>query len=126
MPPRDDQHVQKARLNEEFAKGLDRTLATAEMWSVVVIFYAALHYVQSYFVTVGASEDSYNHEKREAQIARDPKLKFILGPYKFLFKMSHTARYRCVHFATEHPDPYGQAEKLLSAIKAQVDRAKEP
>src|SRR5580692_10091728 len=108
--PRDDQHVQKARLNEDFARGFDRTIAIAEMWSVVVIFYAALHYVQSYFAKSGASEDAYNHEKREAEIARDPTLKYILGPYKFLFKMSHTARYKCVHFATQYPDPYGQAE----------------
>lgn len=121
--PRDYEHLQKARLNEAFADALDKSTDIAELWSVVVAFYSALHYVQRYFVTVGAAELSYNHENREKEIQKDPKLKFILPQYKYLYKMSHVARYKCAHFPSIYPKPYVTAEGLLRAIKGQVDRA---
>src|ERR1035437_3939828 len=123
--PREDEYVQKARLNEDFARGLDKTLPTAETWSVIVVFYAALHYVQSYFAKYSTADQCHNHEAREKEIARDPKLRHILSQYKYLFKMSHTARYKCVHFVSVYPNAYPTAEKYLGVIKTQVERAKQ-
>jgi hypothetical protein len=117
--PRDDQHHQKARQNEQFANSINRSTTVAEEWAVVITFYSALHCVQAYFARFGAS-DCDNHKKRETEIARDDKLKPILPQYLFLYKLGHLSRYKCFALPA---NAYDKAQYALSVIKAQVDKA---
>jgi hypothetical protein len=118
--PRDDQHHQKARQNEQFATTINRSTVVAEEWAIIITFYSALHYVQRYFAKCGAG-DCDNHQKREEEIKRDDKLRPILPQYKFLYKLGHMSRYKC--FALPSNKPYEQAQSALAVIKAQVDKA---
>jgi hypothetical protein len=83
-----------------------------------VSFYPALHYVQAYFAKFSAG-DCDNRKKREAEIARDPKLSYILPVYQYLYKLGHLSRYKCSGLPT---NPYNHAEAILDKIKRQGDK----
>ncbi len=116
--PRDDQHIQKATQNENFAESLDVTDATSESWAVVATFYSALHYVQSALAKGGS--DCSDHKTRSKEIARDPILKYIAGPYEHLFRLSHLARYKIGALPAK---PFDLAKSDLVAVKKQVFNA---
>ena len=117
--PREDQHRQKAGLNEAFAERLDASDATCENWAVVAAFYSALHHIQSYFAK--HSVEAKSHEERFDQIKKDEKLRPALPSYKYLYTLSLTARYYCSGLPVEAYSK--EAKPRLAAVKKQVDLA---
>ena len=117
--PREDQHQQKAERNEEFAASLDTANPTHENWAVVASFYAALHYVQTYFARKGI--EAASHDERFEQIKRDVKLRHALVCYKYLNTLSRTARYYCTGLPASAYTK--EAKPNLAAVKTQVQHA---
>jgi hypothetical protein len=117
MPP-DTRHTQKAIRNEQFASELDTANPVKESWAVIAVFYSALHYVQSVLQTSGV-DDAFNHKRRAEEIARDPILKYIAGPYDWLQKLSELARYKCKPLPGK---AYTDAKARLEAVKKQVEK----
>lgn len=60
-------------------------------WALVILFYAALHYVEAYLATVGQHQRS--HTTRDNVVARDPNLKKIFSEYQDLKFYGNNARY---------------------------------
>src|ERR1700761_3291825 len=116
--PREDQHFKKAECNEKFANSLDLSDPTEENWALIAAFYSALHYVESYFARFGVY--CGNHEKREIEFKRDPRIRSSYASYRYLQALSHTARYKVVGLP---PNPYGQAKAHLATVKKQIDLA---
>jgi hypothetical protein len=116
--PRDYQHAQKAKLNEEFAASLDVSDPTCESWAVVAVFYSALHHVMVALIKGG--NYCSDHKTRAEKIAKDPFLKHIAGQYDYLETLSKLARYE---YAGLPPTPYRAAKANLEHVKRQVQRA---
>jgi hypothetical protein len=115
--PREDEHLTKARKNEEFSSRLDLSDPTNESWAVISSFYAALHYVQAYFVKYGV--ECHDHKHTEYQFLRDRKIRTAYSSYKWLRDLSQTARYKCVPL----PVPYSQAKPRLDTVRDTIRKA---
>ena len=103
--------------NDQFAASLQVGDPTCENWAVVVAFYAALHYVESYFARF--SVECHKHEQRDIEIKKDAKIRPLYKNYKFLFELSRTARYYVKGlpdqaYSRSRPSPH------LEAIKKQI------
>lgn len=61
-------------------------------WSVVIVFYMALHYVQAYF-DYKLKEHPQYHADIQYRIKKTPQLKLIYSRYKQLQDDSEAARY---------------------------------
>ena len=60
-------------------------------WSITVLFYSALHYVEAYFA--GQGTGCKNHTSRAGSIQRDPRIRSIFIEYRDLENLSREARY---------------------------------
>lgn len=116
--PREDQHRTKAEKNEAFARTISTADATSEAWAVVVAFYSALHYVESYLAKYGVHAG--NHQDRFREIMRDDRIKPAYTSYKFLYDMSRLARYS---YDGLPPQPYSKAKPQLEAVRRQIEFA---
>jgi len=67
-------------------------------WSVVALFYAALHYVEGVFVLLG-KKCTTTHVKRDEALARDARFATVLPLYNYLKQQSLLARYECVQLS---------------------------
>ena|ERR1700732_1464211 len=118
MPP-DDQHRTKAERNEQFADSLDKTDPIRENWAVVAAFYAALHYVEQFFVKYGTP--CFSHDERNNQFKGDKRILNAYKPYSYLSHLSHQARYKLEPLPIEAYNKY--AKPRLLAVKQQIDEA---
>jgi hypothetical protein len=89
-----DEHLDKARHNEQAAAAFPSAYRD---WSVVAIFYSALHYIEIQLSIEGTNPTS--HEKRDPIIAKHHLLRNIWNPYKKLNVLSRNARYYSVPIA---------------------------
>jgi hypothetical protein len=81
--------------NENLAR---RLAAQGEpAWAITVLFYAAVHLVQSYLASKGAIPST--HAARETAIERDAALRPITRHYEILKRTSEIARYDCEPFS---------------------------
>ena len=71
-------------------------------WNVTVIFYAAMHYVQSYLCKNGYQTTFRNHTERNNYLAiissRDHAIAKIVSDYVALFKASLSTRYTACYY----------------------------
>lgn len=114
----EQQHHSRAVCNERFADSLDCSDPTNENWAVVSAFYAALHYVQSYFEhhSIICGE----HTQRKRYIKNDSVLRAVFTEYDYLYTLSRTARYK---FGGLPTNPYRKAKEKLEKVKATVEGA---
>lgn len=105
-------HKAKAESNERLATLLK---SPNEDWTVIVLFYAALHYVEAHFAKNNPPLHSPNHEKRDASVARSPILKPQWKNYRELKNQSRLARYEA-HIKFGNSDIVDAAQRL-EAIK---------
>lgn len=82
-------HIAQAQSNEDLAKFLENT--AYRDWRATSLFYAALHYVQAYFVDNGRSPS--RHSDREEEIHLDKRISAIWNDYRSLKDWSTRARY---------------------------------
>ena len=86
-----EEHLEKVAENLAFLASIHENTRGAFCWSITVLFYTALHYIEAYF----ASHDKgfTNHASRGIEIRRDPRIKSIYRTYRKLEDLSREARY---------------------------------
>ena len=105
------QHVKKAKENEEFASTLDLTTRAGIDWSVSVAFYAALHYVQA-FLRAHTPFAPILHSDRDNAI-NNTLLKAIYNDYRELKTFSRDARYDVPNFNKTDVEYVGRCLKKI-------------
>lgn len=90
--PRQEEHIEKARYNEQFFSSFNLDTTPFLDWVVNGIFYSALHYLDSYLASKGENPDE--HRERIRLIQGDPKLgQLIFYHYMSLKDDSEGGRY---------------------------------
>ena len=89
-------HRRQAEHNRRFLHTFDLASADYLDWVVTVLFYTALHLIDSYLATHGHHPKS--HQERNKYIRRYPYLALIWPDYRFLEHRSRAARYDVVTF----------------------------
>jgi hypothetical protein len=116
--PAKDEHLQKCSDNESLASNLAASTESAAInWRLVMLHYAALHYVEAYFATKG--KHSKNHPERDDNVLRDPNTQPIYKFYSKLKMFSHNARY---NMNSENSGRVTEMEGHLTAIKKHLSR----
>jgi hypothetical protein len=91
--PSQEEHLQKADRNEQFAVFLaDKT--TYYDWAATVLFYAALHYMDA--ILAAAMDHPKTHDKRHSSIRKNGTLRRVYAEYRALESLSRNARYYAV------------------------------
>ena len=94
--PTKDEHLAKAEGNAAFALSLPLGNQTKIDWALVVLFYAALHYVEAYLSTIG--QHLRSHTTRDNAVGRDPNLRKVYSEYQDLKYYGYNARYEVCGF----------------------------
>lgn len=115
MPTRDE-HVKKAQGNETFAASIAPNTQTEIDWTLVVLFYAAVHYVEAYLYKQWG-QHVRSHTTRDKYFGKEASLKKIFAPYSHLKFYGYNARYEVSTFTAVDTQ---EAAKYLSEIKAQI------
>ena len=114
--PTKDEHVKKAEGNEAFAAAIAPNTQTEIDWTLVVLFYAAVHYVEAYlFKQWGMHVRS--HTTRDKYFGKEASLKKIFSPYSHLKYYGYNARYEVSGFTAADTQ---DATKYLTEIKNQI------
>jgi len=114
--PSKTEHVTKAEGNETFVSGIALTAQPNIDWALVVIFYAAVHYVEAYLSLTGIHLRS--HATRDNCVGRDSRLRLIFREYGDLKYYAYNARYEVMPFSAS--DVANVALPALDKIKAQL------
>jgi len=85
-----DDHRQQAQENIALSDSLHQSGQNLD-WAVVVLFYAALHYIDAYLLP----RDPTDHDERNGYIRDCAFLKEIWKHYRVLAERSQDARYEC-------------------------------
>ena len=108
------EHIDWAERNERFAESLDRSDPSGAAWAITAVFYAALHYVDAYFVSHSLGRPA-NHSQRDSRIGDSADLGAVYPMYRRLKDMSQQARYELARY-TEID--YLKALKLLEQVRS--------
>lgn len=110
-----DDHLSKAKHNEEFYSSLDLDTTSFLDWAVNGIFYSALHYVDSYFALSG--DHPGDHGERFRLIRTNSRLgqNFFINLYRPLKDDSEEGRYDVRIFTPD--EVRNDIIPLLEAIK---------
>lgn len=108
------QHIRAAQSFEQLAESL---LNQSPSWAVVVTFYAALHWVDS-FLARSQGIHPVSHSEREAYVRRT-QLRLVFDQYKTLSDHSRHARYDLREFSADEARTLISTE--LSRIRAYVE-----
>lgn len=114
--PSPREHIQWAVKSEAFGKSFFLDDQLEINWSITLLFYSALHYVDAYIVSRGRAR--YDHKSR-AQSMEDPFFDEIREEYKTLKDLSREARYNIAPL-TKHD--FKKADALLQRIKTHIAR----
>lgn len=109
-------HRQQAQHNEEFIASFDLDSTPYLDWVVTAIFYAALHFIDSYLATKGIHLSS--HRGRDSLIWAVRDLRPIYSAYRRLKHRSEQARYDAVPFSSKQVR--GLLNRELTSIKAHL------
>ena len=111
--PTKDEHLKKAEGNEAFAATISIGTQAEIEWTLIVLFYAAVHYVEAYLEKHWGMH-LRSHTTRDNTIGRDSNLRKIWSPYSHLKYYGYNSRYEvCSFTATDTQD----ANKDLAEIK---------
>jgi hypothetical protein len=114
--PSRDEHVQKAEGNESFASSIPQDNQSRIDWTLVVLFYAAVHYVEAYLAkSLGMHLRSHN--TRDQYVGRESNLKKIFKSYAHLKFYGYNARYELYGFTAKDA---ADAAKDLEDIKTHL------
>ncbi|MBM3246877.1 MAG: hypothetical protein FJZ13_06120 [Candidatus Omnitrophica bacterium] len=94
-----NKHLSKALHNEDFFGSLDVDSTKFRDWLVTGIFYAALHYYESYFADL--NKHSPSHEISDDWIAQDSKLALTYNDYRELKQYRRDASYKARNFTPQ-------------------------
>jgi hypothetical protein len=111
-------HIQQAKHNEALAQYLEGT--PYPDWRATSLFYAALHYVQAYFLSRTPPQHFTRHSDRDTAIESDSHIGGIWNDYRSLKDWSQKARYDGKKPADS--DIKNDIMKSLTAIKKEIHR----
>jgi len=114
--PSKQEHITKAEGNAALATSLPLDTQARIDWALIMLFYAAMHYIEAYLATLG--QHLRSHTTRDAFVGRDPNLKTIYAEYRDLKFYGYTARYEVYAFQAE--DVTNHAAKHFATIKANL------
>lgn len=110
-----DEHLRRAKYNEDFARWLGIGKSKWPSWTVTALFYAGVHQVQALLVTHDLSAEK--HGERFGALVNWPDVRI---PYARLYQLSIEARYQ----GKDHSEARREhALALLDDIKREVARA---
>jgi len=114
-----DEHREKAEHNEFLVSTLNNPFWD---WRITATFYAALHYVESYFAAKSIKHPITRPHQKPSHTTRLPlvgtHLRAIYKDYEDLYNDSRDARYEADLTLTQKEAQ--QSEKQLAAIKALI------
>ena len=96
--PSKQQHLDKAAHNEAFYDDFDLDSSPYCDWAVTVLFYALLHYVDTFLAVAQKPVHPNRHAVRDGCVARIPDLGPIYNEYITLKDKSRDARYYATQF----------------------------
>lgn len=114
--PSTQEHLAKADRNAAFALSLPLDSQARIDWALIILFYAALHYVEAYLAKMG--QHLRSHTARDLIVGRDSNLKKIYTEYQNLRFYGYNARYEVYGFKAE--DVTQHAAKDFATIKASI------
>ena len=95
-------HIEKAERNERFFQSCNLGASLYNEWAVVVLFYAAVHYVDAVLaresVLPRTQRHPHDHPRRNTGVANSPTLGPIALLYLNLYDRSRDARYTHISF----------------------------
>jgi hypothetical protein len=95
--PTQQQHLSQAKHNENFVKSFDLDSTSYLDWVVTGIYYAALHYIESYLALLKKHPRSNEYRERMFQEIKD--LTSIYPDFRTLKDYSQGARYDLQKFS---------------------------
>lgn len=87
-----EEHLTKAQEILALRNTLDLSKPGAIGWSITMLFYAALHYIEAYLVATKGIGCKH-HFSRATEIQIDPRIKSLYREYSMLETLSREARY---------------------------------
>jgi hypothetical protein len=111
--PSKDEHLKKAEGNEEFAASIAPDNQTRIDWTLVVLFYAAVHYVEAY-LDKHLGQHLRSHTTRDKYMGRESNLRPIFAVYGHLKYFGYNARYELDAFTKQNIQ---EANGYLDQIK---------
>lgn len=114
-----DEHLAKIAENARFLATIDQSDSCGIGWSITVVFYSALHYLEAYFVSRGRGFN--NHHSRASAIQNDPIIRSLYSEYRTLENLSREARYDAAPFnAGDLRNAKIAFETIENAVKALI------
>lgn len=96
--PAQDNHLRQAQHNEAFVASFNLDSTAYLDWVVTAIFYAALHYIESYLAILNIHPST--HQSRDRLFQQQQPLKQIYNQYRILKTRSENARYDLREFTS--------------------------
>lgn len=93
MPSR-EKHIKQYIENKSLANSNCLKQPQYKDWRIVIIYYAALHFLDSTYAELGWHPTT--HEKRKKFLDRTPEYTDIIDDYENLEMLSRKSRYNCV------------------------------
>lgn len=117
MASNKDEHLAKVAENLKVLQSLDSSLEGAIGWSITILFYSALHFIEAYFES-RRGFGCKHHFSRASEIQRDEVIKSLFGDYSTLETLSREARYDVSEFGAED---LKRAEACFENIRKAVE-----
>ena len=95
---------------------MDATESFYAGWGLTMLFYAAVHAVQAYFVTQGRYPITHAH--RDSSIQRDANIRAIYIDYREMENLSRVARYDTI---PNTEADLNSAKECLHRIRSIID-----
>ena len=100
--PADTFHVTKAERNEQFCHNCNLKQSQYHEWTVVVLFYSAMHYIDAVLYNehqlIRDHRNPRSHIKRKIAVSKSSKLAPVASLYLDLYDRSLDARYKQISF----------------------------
>jgi hypothetical protein len=116
--PSKDEHINKADGIVVLATSLPLKTQAEIDWSLVMFFYAAVHYVEAYLSTKG--QHLRSHTTRDSYMGKDSTLKKIYAEYQDLKFYGYNARYEVSRFTRK--DVTNEAAVSFQDIKSYLEK----
>jgi hypothetical protein len=87
-----EEHLAKAHEIFALHNAIDPALPGAIGWSITMLFYTALHYIEAYLVATRGFGCKH-HFSRATEIQRDLRINTLYNDYSMLETLSREARY---------------------------------
>jgi hypothetical protein len=97
--PQRHEHLKKADETESLALALKSNIPVCVDWAIIMLFYAALHYIDAFLA--GKNLHPLDHSKRDEEIENNGTIADVYRDYRRLKDMSRAARYEIANFGAD-------------------------